>query len=129
METIFRKDSPRFYGIKYDSWKEKMNTHLLCMGLGYWILTKVEKTIMEGDKLENCSDTKRDMFMYNIREREELLSTLPENEYSKVKLFKTYHEIWKALESNYEGDKHAKRVRLQNWICAFHDAKMWKMNL
>ena len=32
--------------------------------------------------------------------------------------------MWKALESNYESDKHAKRVRLHNWICAFQDAKM-----
>ena len=37
---------------------------------------------------------------------------------------KTYHEIWKTLEANYEGDTHAKRVRLQNFLCAFQDARM-----
>ena len=39
-------------------------------------------------------------------------------------MLKTSHEIWKALEANYEGDTHAKRVRLQNLICAFQDARM-----
>ena len=32
--------------------------------------------------------------------------------------------IWKTLEANYEGDTHAKRVRLQNLHCAFQDARM-----
>ena len=41
-----------------------------------------------------------------------------------MKLLKTSHEIWKALEENYEGDTHAKRVRSHNLICAFQDAKM-----
>ena len=34
-KNIFRKDSPKFDGTSYDSWKEKMKTHLLCMGPGY----------------------------------------------------------------------------------------------
>ena len=58
------------------------------------------------------------------KEREALLLALPKNEYNQVKLLKTSHEIRKALEYNYEGDTHAKRVRLQKWICAFQDAKM-----
>ena len=62
--------------------------------------------------------------MCNIREREEILSSLPKSECSQVKLLKTSHKIWKALEANYEGDTHAKRVRLQNLICAFQDARM-----
>ena len=41
-----------------------------------------------------------------------------------MKLLKTYHKIWKALEENYKGDTHAKRVRLQNLICTFQDARM-----
>ena len=94
------------------------------MGPWYWLFTKVEKAIVEENKLKNCTKEERDLFMCNIRDREALLSTLPENEYNQVKLLKTSHEIWKALESNYKGDKHAKRVRLQNWICAFQDAKM-----
>ena len=28
------------------------------------------------------------------------------------------------MEANYEGDTHAKRVRLQNLHCAFQDARM-----
>ena len=62
--------------------------------------------------------------MCNIRVREAILSAFPESEYSQVKLFKTSHEIWKTLEANYEGDTHAKRVRLQNLYCAFQDARM-----
>ena len=62
--------------------------------------------------------------MYNIRAREEILLALPESEYSQVKWLKTSHKIWKNLEANYEGDKHAKIVRLQNLHCAFQDARM-----
>ena len=124
MVNIFRKNSPKFDGTNYDSWMDKMKTRLLCMGPGYWLLTKVEKTIVEEDKLENYTEEERDLFMCNIRVREALLLIMPKNEYTQVKLLKTSHEIWKALESNYEGDKHAKRVRLQNWICAFQDARM-----
>ena len=62
--------------------------------------------------------------MCNIREREAILLALSKNEYSQVKLLKTSHEIWKALEANYEGDTHAKRARLQNLHCAFQDARM-----
>ena len=62
--------------------------------------------------------------MCNVRAREALLSALPKNKYNQVKLLKKSHEIQKALESNFDGDKHAKRVRLKNWICAFQDAKM-----
>ena len=103
-----------------------MKTCLLCMGSGYWLLTKIEKTIVEEENLENCTKEQRDFFMCNIREREALFLTLLKNEYNQLKSLKTSHEIWKDLESNYKGDTHAKRVRLQNLICAFHDAKMMK---
>lgn len=124
MMNLFRKDSPRLDGANYDSWKEKMKTHLLCMGSGYWLLTKSEKTIVKEQKIEECSKEERDLFMCDMRDREALLSTLPENEYSQVKSLETSHKIWKALESFFEGDTHTKRVRLQNWICAFQDANM-----
>ena len=32
--------------------------------------------------------------------------------------------IWKAFENSFEGDEHSKKLRLQNWICAFQDPKM-----
>ena len=52
MVNILKKDSPRFNGANNDSWKEKMKTHLLCISLGYWILTKNEKMVMEEGQLE-----------------------------------------------------------------------------
>ena len=79
---------------------------------------------MEEDNLESCTEEQREVFMCNIREREEILSTLPKSKYSQVKLLKTSYEIWKALEANYEGDTHAKRIRLQNLHCTFQDARM-----
>ena len=35
MEDMFKKESPKFDGTKYDSWKDKMKTCVLCIGLGY----------------------------------------------------------------------------------------------
>ena len=45
----------KFDDTNCDSWKDKMKTQLLCMGLEYWLLTKVEKMIVEEDNLENCT--------------------------------------------------------------------------
>ena len=101
-----------------------MKTHLLCMGLGYWLITKIAKNIVEEDNLESSTEEQGEVFMCNIRAREAILLALPESEYSLVKLLKTSYEIWKALEENYEGDTHAKRVRLQNLHCTFQDARM-----
>ena len=28
------------------------------------------------------------------------------------------------METSFEGDAHSKKLRLQNWICAFQDVKM-----
>lgn len=86
-------------------------------------MIKSEKKIVK-EELEECSEVERDLFMCNMRAREALLSALPENEYSQVKSLQTSHEIWKALESTFEGDIHAKRIRLLNWIYAFQKAKM-----
>ena len=79
---------------------------------------------MEEDNLETCTEEQREVFMCNIRAREAILSVLPKSEYSQVKQLKTSYEIWKTLEANYEGDTHAKRVRLQNLYFTFQDAKM-----
>ena len=120
MENIFRNNSPIFDGANYDSWKEKMKTHLLCMGLVYWILTKSRKKIIEEAKLEGCSEEEINLFMCKMRARESLLTTLLEND-SQVKSLVTSYKNWKLLKSTFEGDDHAKRMRLQNWICAFQD--------
>ena len=98
---MFRKDSLKLDRANYGSWKEKMNTHLFFMGLGYWILTKSEKTIVEEVKHEECSEAKRDLFMCNMRAREALLSALQNNEYSQEKSLETSYKVWKILESNF----------------------------
>lgn len=62
--------------------------------------------------------------MCNMRAREALLSELPEEEYNLLKTLDTSHKSWKALENSFVGDVHSKKMRLQNYICAFQDAKM-----
>ena len=52
------------------------------MGLGYWILTKSEKTIIAEKDLEVCTKAKRDLFMCDMRDREALLTALPKIEYN-----------------------------------------------
>ena len=76
MANLFRKESPTFDGTNYDSQKDKMKTHLLCMGPGYWLVTKASKNIAEEDNLESCTEEQRGVFMCNIRAREAILSTL-----------------------------------------------------
>ena len=86
------------------------------MGPRYWLVTKASTNIVEEDNLKICTEEQR--------ERETIFLALPESEYIQVKVLKTSHEIWKTLEAKYEGDTHAKRVRLKNLHCAFQDAKM-----
>ena len=99
------------------------------MGLGYCLVTKTSMNIVEEDHLETYTEEQREVLMWNIRAREEILSALPKSEYSQVKLLKTSHEIWKTLEANYEGDTHVKRVRLQNLHTHSKMLEWWKMNL
>ena len=80
MANMFRKESLKFDGINFDSWKDKMKTHLLCMGPGYQLITKVSKEIVEEDDLESCTEEQREVFMCNIREREAILLALPESQ-------------------------------------------------
>ena len=100
-----------------------MKTHLLCMGPRYWILTKYEKTIITEEDLETCTKVERDLFMCDMRAREALLTALPKNEYNQVKSLATSHLIWKALENNFEGDAHSKKLRRQIWIVYFEMPK------
>ena len=60
MENLLRKESPKFDGTNYNSQKDKMKTHLLCMSLGQWLLTKLEKTIIDKENLENYTKEERD---------------------------------------------------------------------
>ena len=60
---MFRKDSLKFDGINYYSWKEKIKIHLFGMGPRYWILTKTMKIIIEEKDLETCTEVERDHFM------------------------------------------------------------------
>ena len=82
MEKMFTKDSPKFDGKNYDSWKGKMKTHLLCMGPGFWILTKSSKTIIAEKDLKTCTKEERDLFICDMRAREALLFALPKIEYN-----------------------------------------------
>ena len=93
MENLFRKDSPKFDGTNYDRWKDKKKTHLLCMGPGYWLVTKVFKDIVEEDNIESCTKERREVFMCNIREREAILLALPKSEYIQVKQLKISNKI------------------------------------
>ena len=80
-----RKESLKFNGTNYESWKNKMKTHLLCVGPGNWLVTKKSKKNLEEDDLKKCIEEQRDIFMCNIRTRKVVLSTLPKNEYNQVK--------------------------------------------
>ena len=81
------------------------------MDLGYWILTKSVKTIIEEKDLESFSEVERDLFMCDMRAREALLTTLPEIEYNQIKSLVTSHFIWKALENSFECDANSKKLR------------------
>ena len=63
MANMFRKESPKFNGTNYESQKDKMKTHVLCMGLGYWLVTKASKTIVEDNDHEKHNKEQRELFM------------------------------------------------------------------
>ena len=53
MENMFRKDKPKFDGTNYDRWKENMKAHFLCMGLGYWLMKKMRRSLWKKENLKN----------------------------------------------------------------------------
>ena len=100
MENMFRKDSLGFDGANYDSWKEKMKSHVSCMGLGYWLLMKTKKEIIEESKLEECSEGERYLLICKMRAKETLLSTLLKNEGS----YTIHGSRILACDESYEGN-------------------------
>lgn len=52
MASHFKIVNPKFHGVNYDSWKEKMKTCFLCMGPRYWLMRKNENNIVEERKIE-----------------------------------------------------------------------------
>ena len=87
-----------------------MKKHFLYIDLGYWLITKIEKTVIEEDKLENYIEVKREICMCDMRAREENLLDLLENDYNQKKIVITANKVWEALEAIYEGDKNVKRI-------------------
>lgn len=81
---------------------------------------------MEERKLQDCSEAESYPFMCNMWAREPCLLALLKTEYSQVKSLETSHKIWKDLESTFKGHKHAKRIRFENYICLFQEAKLAK---
>ena len=89
-----------------------MKTHLLCMGPGYWLITKASKIIVGEDQFESCTKQQLDLFMCDMRTREAILSTLPKNNYNQVKTKISTNKLLEVLEAIHEGDKHSKGVKL-----------------
>ena len=73
----FEKKSFKIDGTNYDSWKDKMKTYLQCMGLGYWLITKIANTMIKEEKLENCTKEERKIFMCDMGAKEIIFLSLP----------------------------------------------------
>ena len=54
--------------------------------------------------------------MCDMRAKETIMSAPLENDYNQAKTMVIANKVWGALEAIYEGDKNAKRIKLQNWI-------------
>ena len=62
-----------------------------------------------------------------MRPRETILSALPKNDCNKVKVVITASKIQVSLKAIYEGDKHVKSIKLQNWILLFQEGRMMEV--
>ena len=61
--VAFKKESLKFDGINYDSWKEKMKTHMLCIDPKLWQVTVNKKTMIREDEIDSCEKIEKDLFM------------------------------------------------------------------
>ena len=66
MASQFKKDSLKFDRFNYDNCEERMMTYLLCISLGYQLVTKNKKNVIKEDNLEGCDEKEKDMFILNI---------------------------------------------------------------
>lgn len=74
----YRKDSPKFYPENFDSWKNKMRTHLFCLGIDYWLITRNKVAIKTKDELTIATEDEKKIFSLNMITREALINALSE---------------------------------------------------
>lgn len=98
-----------------------MEVHLKCLGDEYWKITKNVYNVPQNGLVTTAKikDTE-----HNIRDKEALLSGLTNSEMTNVMGLKTTHEIWKKLETLYEGDAQVKVAKLQSLKGKYEALKM-----
>ena len=59
---------------------------------------RLKKTMIKEEKVKECFEEERDIFLCDMRSKEALLSALPKNMYNHVQYLITSYEVWKDLE-------------------------------
>jgi hypothetical protein len=97
---VHKKEDPLFGGLDYAFWKTKMEGFIVSLGFEVW--NSIEDGYTMPTNVLTIDDEK------NGKERYDLLSGLANLEFLKVMSYKSTKEIWKNLESIYEGDDKVK---------------------
>ena len=109
--VTYKKDSPRFDRKNYSLCKTQMECHLRCIGQAYWNI-KSNRYVIPQNGPTTVAEI-RDV-EYNIRAKEALLSALTNTKLTNVMHMKTAYEIWKNLETLYDGDANVMIAKLQS---------------
>ena len=85
--AYFRKESPKFDGENYLDWKNKMVTHLQCIGFEVFDVTIKAAKIPTLEDLAKDDATKRknELFHQNVIAKEPLISALSDSEFFRDK--------------------------------------------
>ena len=85
--SYFRKESPKFDGENYLDWKNKMITHLHCVGFEIFEIYTQEVVIPSLKDLakDNATNRQKDIFTHNAISKESLISALSDSEFFEIK--------------------------------------------
>lgn len=74
--AYYRKENPNFDAKNFDSWKHKMTTHLIYMGIDYQIIIKRDEELKAESKIDDATKDENKLFHFNMVVMEALINAL-----------------------------------------------------
>ncbi|XP_059627216.1 uncharacterized protein LOC132270007 [Cornus florida] len=114
-------NAPDFEGSNYDSWKTRMEAFLMSQSYDVWHTTIHGVIILNP---ENLSAEDKVAVANDGKAKHVLFCALKQQEFTKVKYYKTAKEMWESLLAAYEGNNVIKENKIQLFKFQYEVCKM-----
>lgn len=92
-----------------------MKIHMKCLGADIWKITNIGYTPLDPRSTKPLTDNQQKDIENDVKVKEALLSALFDEKLMNAIQLDTTKEIWKKLETLYEGDKLVKIANLEGY--------------